>query len=628
MTALAGVFGSAIGSSGPVLARMFAEMHARAAGEPGVVEAPGAHLAAARHPWEESLSGWSGPLIASNERWIVAADATIYYQTDLRRQLGLHRAPETTIELLLLALEKWGQRFAGYVEGDYAIVAWERRRERLLLARDFGGRRNLAYAVSGGTVVVASSPTAVVCHPSISSEYDRTFLAMAASANMSHGARTAFRDVACVPGGSTILVEQRRVTEISRWRPPRADSGWHREIAADAASELRALIVDATRERLANVGPTTIWMSGGWDSPSVFAAGKVALLADPSRRGSLHPISVSYPAGDTGNEDHLIREIADHWRSEVRWVHVDQIRLIDDGTQHIREREDPLAQSYASTVRVLARNTIQLDSRVALEGFGGDHLFLISPAAILADHVFYGRWPELWAEWRRRRRRPRVFARSCILPNLSPSVRRWIGTLRGRDLPGYWDRPLMNWIVPTPAIMAELGPEFERQPGEGNAEFEVRLLTENSFIRRVVSCNHLIGLEEGVQPRCPLFDTRVIAFALARPISDRGIGADAKRILRVAMKGLLPDSVLAPRTTKTGTPVDYMRRQLLSTLQPMVRRMFGERQSVLERLGVIDRKTLLSAAADYATGNVHLIGSVLQLTLETERWLTVRESGA
>lgn len=626
MSALAGVFGPAAGSSGRALRDMLAAMHNRGSDAAEEFVFPGVWLKAARHQWEESVDGWSGPLIVMDDSWVIAADATLYYVADLRRRLGVATTPANTGELLLLALRKWGSHFARYIEGDYAIIAWERRTGRVLLARDFGGRRNLVYSLTGGSLVVASSPTGAVRHPDVSADYDETFIAIAASAALAHGPRTAYRQVSAVPGGSTLSIDGGQVTEIDRWTPPPFGSGWESEPSAAGAEELRALLVDATRERMGSNRPTTVWMSGGWDSTSVFASGMSALeRTNPLDRSRLLPISVSLPADDWGYEDDHIRAVAEHWSAPVDWIEIDQIPLIADSERRARVRDDPMVQAYESMVRTLSKRSVELGSRVALEGFGGDHLFLVSGGTILADHLFYGRWSRLWEEWQFRPGGRRQFFRDCLLPHFSPSLRGWIGSVRGRALGGYWDRSLPGWIKSTPMIASELEPEFERRPLEGAAEFEARCMITNSIVPRAVAWNHALGLEEGVQIRGPLFDQRIVSFATRRPLSDRGSGGDSKRILRLAMAGLLPESVLAARSRKTGTTAGYFRRQLQRSLQSEVSRQFGAGDSNLEQMGILDRQAILAAAGQYGSSGDHLIGAPLYSTLETERWLAVHQ---
>ena len=87
----------------------------------------------------------------------MAADASLYYLADLRRRLSHHytvdrRAPYG--ELLIAALRAWGDRFAQYLEGDYAIIAWHRASGRVLLARDFVGKRPLAMTITATAILL------------------------------------------------------------------------------------------------------------------------------------------------------------------------------------------------------------------------------------------------------------------------------------------------------------------------------------------------------------------------------------------------------------------------------------------------------------------------------------------
>lgn len=608
---------------------MFAAMQRRASGVPDQVSSLGAIVAAARHDWEraETIGGWSGPLIVSDDVWTVAADATLYYVSDFRRRLPASPRSGNTGELLLLALRHWGPHFARYLEGDYAIIAREHHSGRVLLARDFGGRRNLVYSLTGGSLVVASSPTAVVRHPAVSSEYDETFIAIAAAGAFAHGPRTAYAQVAAVPGGSTLSFDGRELTQIGRWMPPPFSSGWEPTLSPTSAEELRALLVDATRERMAPNGATSVWMSGGWDSTAVFASGQSALAGGNASGRRLLPISVSLPPDDWGYEDNHIRAVGEYWSAEIDWTEIDRIPLMADADRRARTRDDPMVQAFESMVRTLSNRSVELGTRVALDGFGGDHLFLVSGAALVADHLFHGRWSNLWEIWRTLPGERREFIRLTLLPLLSAGTRRWIGSVRGRPLAGYLDRALPSWITPTRLIKAELELEFERLPGEGAAEFESRWLVTNSIVCRSSAWNHAMGLDEGVVVRGPLFDQRVISFAAQRPLSDRNSGGDSKRILRYAMKGLLPESVLAARDRKTGTTIGYFRRQLQGSLESEVVRLFGGRRSHLERMGILNRQALLAAVERYTRTGAHEIGAIVHFTLEAERWLDAHQGG-
>jgi asparagine synthase (glutamine-hydrolysing) len=364
-------------------------------------------------------------------------------------------------------------------------------------------------------------------------------------------------------------------------------------------------------------------MSGGWDSTSVFASGRSSLRRENHTHQRLLPISMTYEADDLGNEVAHIRAVAELWDSPVRWIDAEQIPLFGDGAR-AQVRDDPMPQPFESQVRTMAQVTRELGSRVALDGFGGDHIFDVGSASIVADHLFYGRWRALLESYRRWGASNREFVRSCLLLHLSPGSLEWIGAIRGRRVRGYWDRTIPTWVIASPDVVRELTPALERLPGEGAAEYASRLGIHDPLISRAVSWNHLFGLDEGIHIRSPLFDNRVIALSVPRPLSDRGGGGDSKRLLRRAMSGMIPDSVLAPRARKTGTPVGYFGRQLRASLSSEVDKYFRSGQSQLERMGLLDRSVLESAVREYSTSGLHGLGAILHRTLETERWLASR----
>jgi asparagine synthetase B (glutamine-hydrolysing) len=92
--------------------------------------------------------------------------------------------------------------------------------------------------------------------------------------------------------------------------------------------------------------------------------------------------------------------------------------------------------------------------------------------------------------------------------------------------------------------------------------------------------------EEGVEIRSPLYDKRIIDFALTRPREERSQGTETKRLLRASMRGLLPDSILQPRAKRTGETGGYFTRSMRQQLPAIVDTLFES--SMLAHAGVID----------------------------------------
>ena len=628
MTALAGAFGPRAGDRSSDVVALLDRMPTRGSGQHEIWGDLHAVIAARRHPWEAELDGWSGPLVIETGSFVIAADATLYYIADLRRRLaaaGTLPSASDTAQLILASLNTWGDKFAEHLEGDFAILVYDKQRGRMLLARDFGGKRLLTFAVGrDGDVVVASSPTAVAEFPGVSARYDLDVIAAAAAGGMQFSERTAFADVRPVAAGVTVCVAPNEpVRVVQQWLPPSFSDEGDGTPAEDAAEELRKLLRDATRERMPSSGNSVLWMSGGWDSTSVFASGQVALQFRADSQ--LLPVTVRFPPGDRGYETEFVNAVAGRWQARITYVTADEISILPGITERAGRRDDPLAHPYEAWQRRLAKVSRSLGVRIVLDGYGGDQLFVASDA-ILAEHLKRGRFDELLKAWRQKRKYGYDFVRTCILPLLGTEVREWIGTVRGRPLPGYWDLTFPNWITRRESVAGHVGPAVEMRPDESVSAYESRFMLENPFMPRANTWNHTFALDEGIQLRSPLYDPRVIEFASRRPVMERTCDGESKLLLRRAMRGLLPDSVLAARKRKTGIPSEYFGRQMRAFLANEISNVFGDarRSPVLADLGLVDVAQVLQAAVRFAEVPEHLLGSWLYATYEAELWLAAR----
>src|SRR6478672_11943556 len=225
----------------------------------------------------------------------------------------------TASHLILAAYRAWGADCAAHLEGDFAFAIWDGAAKRIVAARDFSGKRTLFHSVlaSGtakGALALASTAGGALALPGANAALNLTMLAETAAGLWGGSAETCYESVRVLQGAQTLTRENGAPLRLHQhWTPPRASTRGSPPFE-EAAIELRELLTRAVSERLDSEGDTTIWLSGGWDSPAVFAAGAHALEASHSAH-KLLPISISYPEGDPGREDELIREIAARWNA-------------------------------------------------------------------------------------------------------------------------------------------------------------------------------------------------------------------------------------------------------------------------------------------------------------------------
>ena len=633
MSAILGIFGPGAGAA-PARA-MLARMATRGAERSDLFVSDEVVLGVSRHGWE-CEDGFAGPAAVVHERdCICVSDATLYYRDDLRRALAaagieVDRAASPA-SLIIAAYRAWGAECAAKLEGDFAFILWDERARRVVASTELAGKRPLFRATFGSQLVVASSVTAIADHPACPDAYDKRVLAATI------GQFWAANDETWHPAVREILPAYTLVREHGAL--PRVRAHWiPRDIGSDsslsfeeAALQLRSLLEDAAEERLAPQGPTAVWMSGGWDSSSVFAAGRARLRSRGDDRPLL-PVSLSYPVGDQGREDELIEAIAAHWQSPVAWIDTYSIPLVDDPARTAGLRDGPYAHAYEHWNRRLARESRGLGARVALDGNGGDQLFQVSDI-FLVDLFRQGRWATLASEWRMKGggRNWRGFLRHIVVPSMPAPARRAVERLRGRPFRQRIERIVPKWVR-TDFQREYALEEWERHHLEQlRAEDEWRteshrFVTLPGFGRAL---RHVcdFGRDAGVEVRSPLLDSRVVKFALTRPREERNQGLETKRLLRSAMRGLLPDHVLAPRTHRTGITLNYSDAKMRETMPSLLAEILAE-PLLLAELGIVEPDALRAAWPEFLSTGASHVSIPLFLTLQTELWLRARRNEA
>src|SRR6185312_7909773 len=83
-----------------------------------------------------------------------------------RRELSASHGIEGNSPLLdiLNAYRRWGDDFARYLHGEFALALWDAGNRRLVLARDAGGYRPLHYWVRGNQFRFASNARGLFAH--------------------------------------------------------------------------------------------------------------------------------------------------------------------------------------------------------------------------------------------------------------------------------------------------------------------------------------------------------------------------------------------------------------------------------------------------------------------------------
>lgn len=573
--------------------------------------------------------GATESMLASDDRYTAVVDATLYYRADLERRVSHRVTPRagtrTTAELVLDAYRAFGDECVDFIEGDFAFAVLDRSSRRLFCARDLSGRRPLYYSACSGGLAVASTLGTLAAVLEQRAEPDLgTVGANAAGLFFALDDETSMRGGHSLAGGCSMTWRPGTSPAVRRfWTPVTSVTS---DLAFDdAAGMLRDLLRSATAERLGDGAATAVWMSGGRDSTAVFASAMTAASSESAR--TIFPVSRSHPVGDVEREDDAIDAVAKFWNVSPSWVNSRDIALFDNDEQREPWSTDVFEQPFVQLTQALARVAADRGAVAALDGHGGDFLFQVS-RAYLSDLLSRGKLQQLWHDWRTMDHRGEGL-RGLVSAGVQPHVVRWSRRLsssivRGR-VRGPMERVAPPWI-PT-AFLAQhhvaercftRGPDA--QPGRDAADRETRFCLTHPFFANVNAAMAGYALQHGVELRSPLLDRRVVDFALTRPRNERNHAGDQKRLLRAAMRGLLPESVLSPRRGKTGTLRTYFAYHMCN--EGLARLRAIQHRSLLAENGIVEPRAFAAAIDDFANRRAaypHM--EALFCTLRAEQWL-------
>ena len=503
------------------------------------------------------VSGGQQPIANESGDVTVVFNGEIYNYHDLRARLlraGHRLTTRSDTETLVHLYEDDGERLVDALRGMFGFAIWDARRQRLLLARDRLGIKPLYYWERPDGVSFASELRSFLVDPAFKPRLSEEAIALFLSFGYVPDPHCVFRNVRKLPPGHTLTWSRDDGISVRRyWSPLRAEM---RIEAPEAARELRRILDDAVRSHLESEVPLGAFLSGGIDSSAV-----VALMARAMDR-RVQTFSIGFEEPEYNEAPHAARVAAalgtDHTELIVR---PDADQLVEDVIQGF---DEPFADSSALPtllVSHLARERVT----VALSGDGGDELF--------GGYTRYAEVSGMAAPAPRPLRRllrglalmrsPGAKGRAWMLDRVSGRRGRYAGTVA-------FPLPVLEGGVASDAI-ARLRPSLEHLLDPwfdrfGSRDFATQMMLvdlETYLPGDILTKVDRMSMAVSLEARVPILDHHVVEFAMGLPSQLKLQGDAGKHILRDAIGGLVPESVLTRPKQGFAVPLsDWFRGPL------------------------------------------------------------------
>lgn len=526
------------------VARMIGSILHRGPDDSGVWSQGPVGLANARLAILDLSQAGHQPMRSDDGRFVLVYNGELYNFRALAAELerlGHEFRSTSDTEVVLHAFEEWGERCVDRFNGMFAFGVWDERERTLFAARDRFGIKPFYYAVERGRFLFGSEIKSLlaaglrprVCANALNEYF--TFQNILSDL-------TLFDGVHLLPPGHMLTVRDGAVRTRQYWDlvfdpdDSVSEAGWIERVC-DAFTNA------VTRQLVSDV-PIGGYLSGGMDSASIVAVASREIPRMMTFTGGFDLTSVS-GLELIFDERSDAEAVASAFRSEhyEMVMHAgDMAWVLPELIWHLEDLRLGMAYQNHYVARLASKFV-----KVCLAGAGGDELFagypwrydLIADTADRAsfDRAYYAYWSRLVGD----SEKPSFF---------SPAI--WSEIRDHSTFETY-----RNVVAPADALA----------PVDRALYFEAK-----TFLHGLLIVEDRLSMAHGLEDRVPFLDNELVEVARRVPARLKHADGAGKRILRTAMRELLPGEITAKKKQGFSPPdgswyrgptMDYIREILL-----------------------------------------------------------------
>ncbi|MBN2312016.1 MAG: asparagine synthase (glutamine-hydrolyzing) [Candidatus Hydrogenedentes bacterium] len=557
------------------------------------------------------------PMANEDGSIVLVFNGEIYNYQELRSDLENQGHSFRTLsdtEVILRAYEQHGDDALHLFNGMFAFALYDWRNQRLLVARDRLGIKPLFYTFHDGVLAFASELDALLQSGLVRGPLDPAALDAYLSFLYVPAPDTIFEDARKLLPGHKLVFQKGELSIEPYWRlrftPNRS---WTLDDAAEAYLDL---LGQSVRYRLISDVPLGAFLSGGIDSSSV--VGMLSVI-------SAAPVKTFTIGFDDAQADEVefARIAAKHFGTD----HTEEVMkpdLLEMAASLVRHFGEPFADSSAIPTWLVSR-LARRHVAVALSGDGGDELF--------AGYT----WTHMTRKVARYRRVPaplrRLIGTALRLAPESPRAAKFQRFSRDSFLEphacfrrrqtcfGPQERAALYTRDLADSVLASATDRFQEHADSGGASsWQDRMLYQDLIMYLpddILTKVDRMSMANSLEARVPILDHRLVEFAATVPFSLKLKGRTSKRLVKHALRSILPPELLRQRKQGFGIPIHRWFREEDGLRGHFEELVLGERA----RAGRFLKRQSMRALLDAHVSGKENYGHHLWTVLMFEHWL-------
>ncbi|OUU21836.1 MAG: asparagine synthase (glutamine-hydrolyzing) [Candidatus Endolissoclinum sp. TMED37] len=316
------------------------------------------------------------PMLTKNSRYVLTYNGEVYNYKEIRTELsklGYEFRSQSDSEVVLHALVEWGKDAFVKFNGMFALAMWDRKTQKLLLARDRYGIKPLYYSLSGNKFSFGSEQKAITAQSSFNRKVNTSALLEYFTFQNIFTDQTLLENISLLQAGyfAELDVYKKKFQQTKYWDyhfvEPETPAN-----KLEYIEELNRLFKQAVNRQLISDTELGCYLSGGMDSGAITA---IASQKYQDLKSFTIGFDLSSASGmELGFDE---RRTAEAMSASFKTEHYQMVLKSGDMERCLprlaRHLEEPrVGQSYPN---YYAAKLASKFVKVVLSGTGGDELF-------------------------------------------------------------------------------------------------------------------------------------------------------------------------------------------------------------------------------------------------------------
>lgn len=496
------------------------------------------------------------PMVESLDRFVITYNGEIYNFLEIRKELqdlGCAFQTVSDTEVIICAYRQWGDACLKKFNGMWAFAIWDKIYKTLFLSRDRFGEKPLFYSkLPSGVFVFASEMKAIYpflnkVEPSkkINQHFNYLF-------DYEYSQECTIDGINRIPPGHSAIYKNGELF-LKRWWNTLDNLETPPIRYEEQVERWRELFLDSVRIRMRSDVPIGTSLSGGLDSSAVFSA--MENISSKSNENFLglknyRNAFCSYFPSSTLDETNWAKSLTDFFNLPIEICEINVNKSSWSIEEALYQTEDPYITfplPMLETYRYISKKGI----KVTLDGHGADELFIgygDMPSFFSAKNInLFCELNSIQESTRTGNYSPSSFDMKAFRnKNMVKKFLRLFGKIPKNIIRDLLLKKRINWDL----INYKLSFKDQSHPVYKQFDPFTKHLYEIfhiSILPTLLRNYDRYSMASGVEIRMPFLDPRLVCFTFSLPWTSKIGDGFTKRIMRDALKGILPENIRTRR---------------------------------------------------------------------------------